>query len=48
MSYVVQRASRDTKNTVTIQLIFVNSIGNAVFRVASLADQFKRQIDQSM
>ena len=48
MSYVVQRAVRDTKNMVTTQLFFVNSFGNAVFRVAPIVDQFKRQVDQSL
>ena len=47
MIYVVQRAFRDTKtNMVTTQLFFVISFGNAVFRVAPLVDQFKRQVDQ--
>ena len=48
MIYVVQRAFRDTKNLVTTQLFFVNSFGNAVFRVAPLNDQFKLQVDQSI
>ena len=48
MSYVVQRAFRDTKNMVTTQLFFVNSFRNAVFRVAPLVDQLKRQVDQSI
>ena len=46
MSYVVQRAFRDTKNMVTTQLFFVNSF--RVFRVAPLVDQLKRQVDQSI
>ena len=33
---------------VTTQLFFVNLIGNAVFRVAQLVDQFKRRVDQSI
>ena len=48
MSYVVQRAFRDTKNLATTQLFFVNSFENLVFRVAPLVDQFKRQVDQSI
>ena len=48
MSYVLQRAFRDTKNMVTTQLFFVNSFGNAVFRVATLVNQSKRQVDQSI
>ena len=48
MSYNLQRAFRDTKNMVTTRLFFVNSFGNAVFRVARLVDQFKRQVDQSI
>ena len=48
MSYVAQRAFRDTKNTVTSQLFFVNLFGNAVFRVGPLVDQFKHQVDQSI
>ena len=48
MSYVVQRAFRDTKNMVTTQMFFVKSFRNAVFRVAPLVDQLKRQVDQSI
>ena len=48
MNYVIQRASRDTKNLVTTQLFLINSFGNAIFRVAPLVDQFKRQVDQSL
>ena len=48
MNYVVQRAFRDTKKPVHDSTIFVNFFENAVFLVAQLVDQFKRQVDQSM
>ena len=48
MNHVVQLAFRETKKLVTTQLFIVKSIGNAVFWVAPLVDQFKLQVYRSI